>query len=163
VNPNSPQQRITLSLKEGHVEAQVIGNPNYGTPGNRKVLLPPIIQPVVTGDVVIYRTDSNLIAVDLVTGETKWSAVGLPMERTVKQDRNNYGYYNPYGWQLEDTGRYTLTVAEGMVFTVANFRPPCALLRRPRGHRRQRQDLLDSSELVAISIAGRAVWPGGPA
>jgi outer membrane protein assembly factor BamB/tetratricopeptide (TPR) repeat protein len=157
--------RMNFSLKEGHVEGQIVNNANYGGYDGsmpRKMVMPPIIHPVVAGDVVIYRTDGNVTAVDLVTGELRWHSVDLPMERVAKNpDRN--GYYNPYGMQIEDTGRYTLTVADGKVFAVANFKPPSSPNEGIMAARNGTPREADSSELVAISVArqGSQIWRVG--
>ena len=163
--------RLNVSLKEGHVEAQGQPNPNGGYYGgdasvlSRKQVLPPVVQPVVSGDWVLYRSDDAVVACDLVTGEMKWDTKGLPMERANKTPNVNRGYYyNPYGWQPEDTGRHTLTVAEGMVFAVANFKAPGNPYNNPfgPGNPNAAKDM-DSSELVAISLSaqGKQVWSVG--
>ena len=162
-NPQNGGMRLSVTLKEGHVEGKFTGNQGYypdGSNPNRPQTLPPIIHPVVVGDVVIYRTDGNLVALDLITGETRWSAIGLPMERNIKLPDYMRGYYyNQFGFQFEDTGRYTLTVANGLVFTVGNFRPQMP----PNygnpfmggGTKPSSDDWIDSSELIAISITGQ--------
>ncbi|HUT56564.1 MAG TPA: PQQ-binding-like beta-propeller repeat protein, partial [Phycisphaerae bacterium] len=152
----SNRLQVVLSLKEGHVEIKNIQAGNYysGRAMPARMVLPPLVHPVVSGDVVIYRTDDTVVGCDLVTGEQIWGTVPLPMNRKITLPSNYRSYYyNPYGNRVDDAGRHTLTVGGGMVYTVANFRPslPPYFFNRP-GNQAKTDELADTSELVALSL-----------
>lgn len=160
-NNNNNGQRLTLSIKNGHVQA-TIGGPNFGN-NVQSFTMPGLVQPVVVGDVVVYRRDDAVVACDLVTGEQRWITVNLPLERESKGMDRQFGGYYPYGNAAPgDTGRYTLTLADGKIFALANFRAP----QQPGFNPAARQDPNaqgDTSELVALSVKGqlKQVWRQG--
>ncbi|MBN1942158.1 MAG: PQQ-binding-like beta-propeller repeat protein [Phycisphaerae bacterium] len=106
--------------------------------GNRRLTLPlaPLIRPVVVGDLILYRDDERVVAVDAQTGQNDsdhgWQSQPLPMERTAKSsdERNarimaiHSSHYARFpSLFLLDRGRYSLTVGGGRVYTVCRFAP----------------------------------------
>ncbi len=148
---NNPNQRVAINLKNGHVSVGFSGNGS----SQSGFTMAPLVQPVVYGDVVIYRRDDAVVACDLVTGEQRWITVNLPLERENKSSERYGGYYGNMQAPV-DTGRYTLTLAEGKVFALANYRAST----QNYGGRRDGNDAGDTSDLVALSLKGqlKQVW-----
>ena len=127
-----------------------------------EMYVPSMINPVVIEDIVIFRCDEDVFAHDAISGQEIWRTRSLPIERNVNVPGG--GYY--FGYGLTDTGRYSLTAAEGKIFLLYGFRPPVPGMNMgpfgradPTGNR----DFSDTSGMAAISVEGqgRLVWQVG--
>ena len=152
----------TASLKNGHVHAST----RYGSQ-LRKFICPPTLYPVVSGETVLCRTDKAVVAYDAYTGTEKWHSESFPMYRTMSGvSMSSSSYYGGYV-TVGDRGWHTVTVAEGKVFTIGNFRPSMhpsrlsAALRSTKDKRGQAM-LADTSNLTAMSLkGGKKLWEIG--
>ena len=131
-------------------------------------VLPPMVHPVVADGAVIYRTDDEVVACDLLTGKRLWGTdKRLPLEKTAPADSSSMRFY--FGSEpvrkVGDSGRYLLTVGAGKVF--ARFGFPALLPTYVSGAVRHLlepgKELDDSSALAAIRLGpahdgGRLAW-----
>ena len=151
------------SLKNGHVHASV----RYGNQ-ERTFICPPTLYPVVSGETVLCRTDKAVVAYDAFTGEEKWHSESFPMYRTMSGISSYRGGYYGYGVKVGDRGWHTVTVAEGKVFTIGNFRPAmhssqiAAAMRTNAKNKNALAMLADTSNLTAMSLkGGKKLWEIG--
>jgi len=148
-------QQMRVDVQDGLVTA------SFNTPDRRfagTVPAPIMIRPILVGDLVIYRTDQEVIACDVATGETVWKSVRLPMLRETRVE--------PYLYQMvamgilpTDTGRYGLTAGPDKVYAVARF--PVIMPRNMVPPNQKPPS--ESSSIVALSLAerGKIVWEVG--
>ncbi len=157
--------RIGRLYHKGGAVMTSIRNTSRGRQGgNSASPLPGVIHPLVVGDLVIYRTDEAVVAVDRSTGYTweagksGWKSFDLPMTRTVTVPA---GHSSSSSVCIRDLGRHRLSLGAGKVYTLFGFRPPVGryYVRRTR----QRRPEPDSSGLAALSLGsqGKIVWRVG--
>ena len=161
----SSQQRSTVAtVRNGHIHVTT----RYG---NRRSEFdcPPALYPVVADELVLCRTDQAVTAYDAFTGEKKWDSEAFPMYRnmTSLSARANV-YYGYYGMKVGDRGWNTVTLAEGKVFALGQFRPrmhSSAISSAMRAHAKDKKRLAlltNSSTLAAMSLKdGRMLWQVG--
>jgi len=164
-NPHSSQQRVTAAVvRNGHIHVTT----RYSN-RTSQFRCPPTLYPVVADELVICRTDQAVTAYDAFTGEKKWDSEAFPMYRNMAaiSARSNV-YYGYYGMKIGDRGWNTVTVAEGKVFALGQFRPPMhssAISSAMRAHARDKKRLAllaDSSTLAAMSLkGGKKLWEIG--
>jgi outer membrane protein assembly factor BamB/tetratricopeptide (TPR) repeat protein len=160
------------SIRDGHVEFRVSVGPS-----GAKLRMPPLLYPVVAQsddrELVIYRDDADIVAMDLATGQVVWSTSrgsagsGRALERPVPSAAaamGNYGYYGGLS-SLGDMGRYWLTVGQGRVYATWGY-----MFRHNDGNTlmamRQNPQLAklmsDTSALVALDArTGKVLWDVG--
>jgi tetratricopeptide (TPR) repeat protein len=115
--------------------------------------LPGIIHPLVVGDLVIYRTDEAVVAVDRSTGYTweggkaGWKSFDLPISRAISIPAGHSSSSYVY---LRDLGRHRLSMGAGKVYALYGFRPPVGRYYHRRT--RQKRPEPDSSGLAALSL-----------
>ncbi len=111
--------------------------------GARRLSVPPLIHPVVTGTTVLYRSAESVFAHDLTTGEKLWESKDFSLFRRIPKAST----YRPT--PMEERGLWTLTAGGGRVFAVGEFFP--ARESRARGRNLQSKD---TSVLAALSVNG---------
>jgi len=161
---SSSQRRTEATLKNGHIHVMS----RYGSRSS-KFDCPPALYPVVAGELVLCRTDNAVTAYDTFTGEKKWSSESFPMYRNMSGvTSSSRVYYGYYGAKVGDRGWNTVTVAEGKVYAVGQFRPamhPSAVSNAMRQHAKDKKRLAllaDSSALAAMSVkGGKMLWQVG--
>ncbi|MBN1555827.1 MAG: PQQ-binding-like beta-propeller repeat protein, partial [Phycisphaerae bacterium] len=136
---------------------------------NRRVTfsLPPLLRPVVVGDLVIYRDDDHVVALDAQTGRNDanrgWKSQPLPMTRKLQsnptRDSRRALVFHPGIAQytvpaLFDRGRYSLTVGGGRVYTLCHFPQPGVWLSRNLGGGSNVELPPMQSSLAALSLRG---------
>ena len=147
----------SIELRDGHVTAVV-------RQGNRRhtFRMPSLLRPVVVGDLIIYRDDERVIAVDALTGQSDldhgWKSQPLPMERKEKAPQNariraiQMMIQQRMGLLQGDQGRYNLTVGGERVYTLCRFSPMAAQNINPFGRKRNNKPQSSSSSLAALSL-----------
>jgi len=161
---HSSSRRLTrATLKNGHVEAVV----QYGSQ-RRPMVCPPALYPVVSGETVLCRTDKAVVACDAFTGQEKWHSEVFPLYRNMSGVSARISGYYGYGVKVGDRGWHTVTIAEGKVFALGNFRPamhPSHLNNALRQHAKDKRVLAmlaDTSNLTAMSLkGGKRLWEIG--
>ena len=146
--------------------AQLVGGHVHVAPGrsgrsDKKVVLPPMVQPVIVDEKVIYRTDAGLVACDVLTGEKLWTTANhAPLERATGGSEG--GYY--YGYEgVTDQGLYLLTAGEGRIYVRYGFAGSGTSRRHRlvppgRGGRAQ----ANTAALAAFEAdTGRLIWRTG--
>jgi outer membrane protein assembly factor BamB len=130
-----------------------------GSPGNG-FFMPPGVQPVVAGDLVLCRFDEGVAAYDITTGTDN---AGKPIWTTSLSEMNRKGsasgvrYYSGTTQQISDNGHYGMTVDGDRVYLLAKFVPKktsrSSRNATPNPHE-------DTSVLQALSISreGRLMW-----
>jgi len=111
--------RRVVRLRDGHLtlHSTVSGR------NQSQTRLPAMVHPVVAGDQVILRLEDGVVAYDLLTGKRVWESVeSLGMVRELSHIRS-MSYYSGVQGYVGDSGRYTLTVGGGRVYTVCDFLP----------------------------------------
>lgn len=78
-------------------------------------VMPALVQPVLAGDTLMFRSTQKIIALDLRSGKRKWE-VAFPAE--VESSAEGYYYYDSGLPVVYDSGHYDLTVADDKVFAV---------------------------------------------
>lgn len=121
---------LEVWYRDGHL---LVGTDPSETPNEAASAVPPAVRPVVARDVLVdsergqrldlllYRRDDSVVAVDFHTGRTIWENDLLPMWR---DSAGGGGYSRRYygsGTLLTDTGRYGLTMGDGRVYTICKF------------------------------------------
>ena len=164
-NQYSSQQYSTVAtVRYGHVHVTT----RYGS-RRSEFDCPPTLYPVVADELVLCRTDQAVTAYDAFTGEKKWDSEAFPMYRNMASlsARSNV-YYGYYGMKVGDRGWHTVTVAEGKVFALGQFRPAMhssAVSNAMRAHAKDKKRmalLTDSSTLAAMSLkGGKKLWEIG--
>ena len=160
---SSSRVRTTATLKDGHVHAVM----HYGSQ-KRPLICPPVIYPVLSGETVLCRTDNAVVAYDAFTGQEKWHSESFPLTRNMSGiPVQSSGYYG-YGVKVGDRGWNTVTVADGKVFAIGNFRPPMHpshlnnALRQYAKDKKRIAMLADTSNLTAMSLkGGKRLWEIG--
>ena len=151
--------RRSVRLSRGHlILRRTVSSRSQG-----ETVLPGLVHPVVWGDQVIVRLDDSTAGFDLLTGETRWKSLALPMVRQIGPIANT-GYYSSGGYKyVGDSGRYALTVGGGMAFTVYDFLPAGDSLGYVLRRNPNMKGLDDGSRLAALSLSadGRLVWRVG--
>ena len=114
-----------VSLDDGLVELSVAnpqnrGSSGRGNVGRRKFFPPAMVQPNVWNNLVIFRDDKGVVALNIKTGEVAWKGE-LPMFKHNKIISNRYDYYGSQGSKIVDTGKYLITIGGGKVYAVGNF------------------------------------------
>jgi len=165
VNPFGPTNvRFVPRLKNGHVEAHPTAA-RSGSVRPGRFVVPAMLHPVIVNDTVYYRRSDAVVACDLVTGQERWRSIALPIFRSLRSGSGARYIYSgyPYGAEVGDDGRYTLTVGAGKIFAVANFRPNIYIRSGRVPPSADKKDLADSSELVALSVSAqlKQVWRVG--
>ncbi len=158
-NPHTNQPMpLTAAVEDGHVMLRPQAQMGQGT---GPLTLPPFVQPVVVDEVVYYRSETAVVACDLVTGKVLWKSHALPVTRQEKVATNHGWWGGHLPFLLQDVGRYTLTVGGTNLYCVANFQSPMARMNRMNrammrpGQGGGDKDPGDTSELVALSIDGQ--------
>lgn len=164
LNPQTGQpMKSTAQLVDGQIKVRGVwqNGYNYGQPQRTtEYVMPAIVQPVVVGDKVIYRTGTTIEARDMIDGEIQWQSQQLLVRKLKDKVQANYGYQTrPPG----DLGRYSLTVGQGLVFGLSNFRPPVTNQNMgPFVNPGNANKDPDSSKLLALSVeTGKLVWEVG--
>ncbi|MFP4104914.1 MAG: PQQ-binding-like beta-propeller repeat protein [Phycisphaerae bacterium] len=131
--------------------------------GNRrqKMSVPTLIDPVVVGETILVRTEENVVALDMITGEMVWRTYKLPVTRQPSRNTSSRhsGYVPYYYYKMGDSGQYALTVGGDTVFALAGLPP-----RQTRySHNRTNTGEAQTSQLVAVSIRrqGTILWKVG--
>jgi outer membrane protein assembly factor BamB len=161
-----PGRRIAAAkVRCGHVRAEL------NQSGQQMVLhLPGVIHPVVAGNNVIYRTDDQVVACDLLTGEQLWRVDGLPMVRSdalmIRPYSGSYYYYGSVNQAVGDSGRYMLTAGDGKVFVRYGFLPAMrdmsSMMQMMGRDPNLAKMMSDTSALAAIGVGdargGQVLW-----
>ncbi|RPI63855.1 MAG: hypothetical protein EHM48_01785, partial [Planctomycetaceae bacterium] len=122
--------KAIVELRNGHLQIRRVQTndnggvgpgPNYSFSGKASNVLPGIIHPVVFEDKVIVRTADRIVACDLLDGDVKWSTGSLVVQHPAA-NTNYYSYNYGQSYKINDIGRYALTVGDGKIFGVSDFR-----------------------------------------
>ncbi|HHH76660.1 MAG TPA: hypothetical protein ENL03_06520, partial [Phycisphaerae bacterium] len=137
---------------------QVLSRRSQNYKQKSTLAIPSSIHPVIVDDLVIYRTDEGITAVDMYTGKLVWRTFSLPLYRK-KAVRTNYSS-NSSGMAVLDYGRYAVTVGNRNVYVLSDFRKNLRYYSSGVLTKEQRDALADNSCLVAISLdkEGARVW-----
>ncbi len=158
---NSPQ--LSVELRDGRVYTGRANVVNKTGPGQA---LPPMLRPVVFGDMIIYRDDERIQAVDMFTGELRWESPALPMLRSPEQEDTDRHYYYNAGGMVIDRGQFGLTIGEDKIFTIHSFLPP-NLIFNPvvwggQPGVKPPKETKQGSALSAVSVeTGKVLWTVG--
>lgn len=149
----------SLKIRDGQVMLQLSVGDEVST-----MTVPAMIQPVLAGDVLLFRDRRNIIALDVRSGQRRWE-VPFATELEGGQSRafpGFYEFYMPFLTALYDSGHFSLTAADDMVFAVGGADGPSGhMAEAMRG-----MMVMDDSpppkatELAAFSISheGRRIW-----
>ena len=85
----------------------------------RALDLPPLIHPVMAEGAVFCRREDAVVAVDAASGTELWRVDGVPMYEG--EEQSGYGLRRPLSVLSGDMGRYALTLADGVLFSVCKF------------------------------------------
>ena len=168
----SPSYQVLTRLQDGHVQLSIKRRTGSSSRyQNQGGALPPLVHPVVVGNMVICRQENHVVAYDLLTGEIDgggWRS--LPMAMYGKPGASGtsgmvFSGYNPYGPSIGDFGQYMLTVGGDMVFAVYHYTPPQYNVRHVmigiRGGTKP-TDTSNTSSIGAIKLdGGKLIWKVG--
>lgn len=159
---SSTRMTTSASLRDGHIDVVTMRS-------NRRsaFVCPPALYPVISGELIVCRTDKAVMAYEAFTGEEKWHSEAFPMYRDMSGiSIRSYSY--GYGTKVGDRGWNTVTVADGKVFAIGNFRPSLssnqlnAALRQYANDKKRAALLADTSNLTAMSLkGGKRLWEIG--
>ena len=129
----------------------------HASPGvkERTLDLPPLVHPVMAEGMVFCRREDAVVAVDAASGKELWRVRGIPMY--AGKEHSGYGLRGPLSVLSGDMGRYALTLADGVLFSVCKFSRIDPLSYRPGQTR-------DGSSLVALSAdrgGAKLLWEVG--
>ncbi len=151
--------QATVSMRGGHVRMSISQSSR-----RREITVPGMIHPVVVGDVVIFRRSDYVVACDLLTGETQWRSLPLPLYRKWQPTSvRNYGWSN-FPTSVADRSRYGMTVGGGLLYVLYDFRPDIPNIQYVmRLNPNASKTLADTSGLAALSLEaqGRVQWQVG--
>jgi outer membrane protein assembly factor BamB len=158
-----PQQRnrtTTAKLRDGHIRVEA----RYGSQRHR-FTLPAFVRPIVLNDLVIYRTDEQVVARDVYTGQLVWQTFDFCLYRSAAPAGAEHAYYY-YGKRVTDAGWYALTVGDDKLFALYGFLPSAGGVLTARWgmvRAERNRKPTDNSGLAAISLEseGRLVWTQG--
>ncbi|MCE5328114.1 MAG: PQQ-binding-like beta-propeller repeat protein [Planctomycetaceae bacterium] len=148
-NPAYQQIRLGMTLRRG----VVLYRQQYGQQV-REGIVPPLVQPVVMGSTVIFRTSSAVVACDIFSPTQPLWKVDFPMTGKPAGRNGAYYYYQPI-LNFDDGGRYALTCGEGKVFALGEFAPASMRMMIARGA--EAGQVRDGSTLAAFSISDQGV------
>ena len=157
----SSSMRYVSRMRGGHVYVERVSTRGSSRGTSAGYFLPAMIHPVVVGRMVIYRTDSSVVARDIDSGEQLWQAGNMPIQRAMKV-RPGIQFIplsiSSSSIRISDSGHYALTVGGGMVYALEEFRPPGRVMNRGAvfgampGNSNVSADAADTSRLTAVSI-----------
>ncbi len=157
--PIAQMPSTSLKIRDGQVMLQLSVGDEVSS-----MIVPAMIEPVLAGDVLLFRDRRKIIALDVRTGQRRWEVpFATELEGGGQQPAafpGFYGFYMPFLTAMYDSGHFSLTVADDMVFAVGGAYGPS-------GHAAEAMRvMMDDSpppratELAAFSISheGRRIW-----
>lgn len=143
------QMRLDMTLRRGMVSYRQ----QFGQQV-REGIVPAMVQPVVIGSTVIFRTDESVIACDIFSpAQPLWKA-NFAMTRKSTARNGSYYYYRPVP-SLDDGGRYVLTCGDGKVFALGEFSSMMNRMMMARGN--DGGQARDGATLAAFSMTDQGV------
>ena len=109
-----------VSLEDGIVQLSVKRPESSIREKQGEIVMPALIQPTVWKNLVIFRDDKGVVALNIKTGEVVWKGE-LPIYKP--QTPQNRYYYNE-NRVIFDTGKYQVSIGGGNVYAVGDFAPP---------------------------------------
>lgn len=159
-----PNYTLSPKWKNGHIHVTLRRRSGSATRTYGSSYLPPLLDPVVVGDLVICRQDDVVQAYDLLTGKKTWTSAGKLRLESQASQRGYVHFSSSMGVPFLESGHYGLTVGGGRIYTLYDYAPPQMYRQHPFvGRVRTPAEPMKTSCMAALSLRrqGALVWTIG--